>query len=944
MNQVNKQVNQTINQNKITLKDIRTRKKHWNHPGSEKYQDLVFYSGWKWWTKKSKFFPTPDKYIEIREETIKLLENLPNQSKKEDRILKTSYYLIRNHDNIITFILQNVRSYDLLDPYNVLFFRKQLYFITSVDYIDDKILYCQITAQRDLFWAYYGNFCNSRGTALITSSQLGQDHGKHEDDWNKQDEDNCWACESCYSYCDDLRIKKAKKGGLKNDQEIGWQPKWGIVYADLAGELLAGGSIFTLPESAGELGIPDGIILKKLKSTLRIDDPFYNTPKLIFLVDKEHSDKQNILENTFSVPSFYTKEYLNQEYPLPNIFNQKPHLLNHSSTQFYFQKKLLFTANLRHVKVRRKEGNFHLIYNIRIRSSVSGVLYYFESGEIYFRWEIRVQGQVSNNKLLGMINKALYGTISGVASKLAKKIGSRVLSAIPVVGGLLSGVAEGLADEAEAYQKSLADRRIPKIKEMFNAVGLKIVDEPDKPEQEAQTERKKKSTAKRKKKEEETVDPSIFYSSTIDFCYDLWEFANRSIRNPFEVRFEHSDLLLSNLYNNNNASPIHNIDCRFSQFKQIIKVGDFQATVDLFYDYNNFWKEICGRGVYFYQNIEEEFKPYKPVFRLTQSSQFKAISNIEVTIGEEKIVEADKIEIVASGQTGDVGYAHSTFLRTANRSQLQYLKNVHGSVDHWNEEYGWCWGCFSHGINTHGGDGTEHTCLGTFDPTEDTDIEFYLKKNDQVTKQVAKCYAGKSYTVILKRAGTTLDVYFKYIDRSTIYKEEKVQMNKEQEYTTGEWKEEEIKDDNTQFASIIGEVDSEGLEGEIKDFETEEKGFDKPENLKEGTGTVEKEFQKELEKQKELQKQLEMERQLEKDLEKEKERKQRESDFDREKDRLEQEKTRERLTREAKVRERLAERLRERLEREAKTRERLRQREQERKDKEKKDKERKERE
>jgi hypothetical protein len=87
---------------------------------------------------------------------------------------------------LFTFVI------DLLDPYNVLFFRKQLYFITSVDYIDDRTLYCQITAQRDLFWIYYGNFCNSKGTTLITYSQLGQDHTKHEDDWNKQDSDNRW--------------------------------------------------------------------------------------------------------------------------------------------------------------------------------------------------------------------------------------------------------------------------------------------------------------------------------------------------------------------------------------------------------------------------------------------------------------------------------------------------------------------------------------------------------------------------------------------------------------------------------------------------------------------------------------------------------------------------------------------------------------------------------
>src|SRR5438270_1994060 len=92
----------------------------------------------------------------------------------------------------------------------------------------------------------------------------------------------------------------------------------------------------------------------------------------------------------------------------------------------------------------------------------------------------------------------------------------------------------------------------------------------DKPENEQQTERKKKSTAKSQNR---IVEPAIFYSNTIDFNYDFWEFANRAIVNPFEIRFEHSELLYNNLRNNNNGSPIQNIQCRFSAFKQCIKVG-----------------------------------------------------------------------------------------------------------------------------------------------------------------------------------------------------------------------------------------------------------------------------------------------------------------------------------------------------------------------------------
>ena len=75
----------------------------------------------------------------------------------------------------------------------------------------------------------------------------------------------------------------------------------------------------------------------------------------------------------------------------------------------------------------------------------------------------------------------------------------------------------------------------------------------------------------------------------------------------------------------------------------------------------------------------------------------------DTVVAEEKWTERveidEKEKIVASGQTGDVGYSHSTYLRTTKSSQLPLLKNVHGCVDDWSEQYGWCWGCFSHNIN-----------------------------------------------------------------------------------------------------------------------------------------------------------------------------------------------------------------------------------------------------
>ncbi|MDR1670127.1 MAG: hypothetical protein LBR43_00165 [Spiroplasmataceae bacterium] len=108
MNQA--KVLQTTKQNLITLKDIRTRKKFWNKPEKENYQDLVFYQGWKHWTKEYNFLPVPDKFLEIREETLKILESLPNENKKEDKVFKIEYFLLHNRSNIIYFCYWFIRS------------------------------------------------------------------------------------------------------------------------------------------------------------------------------------------------------------------------------------------------------------------------------------------------------------------------------------------------------------------------------------------------------------------------------------------------------------------------------------------------------------------------------------------------------------------------------------------------------------------------------------------------------------------------------------------------------------------------------------------------------------------------------------------------------------------------------------------------------------------
>ena len=77
------------------------------------------------------------------------------------------------------------------------------------------------------------------------------------------------------------------------------------------------------------------------------------------------------------------------------------------------------------------------------------------------------------------------------------------------------------------------------------------------------------------------------------------------------IRFEHSEVLYNNLLNNTEKarSPLQNIQCSFSAFKQCIKVGPWQGNIDLFFDINNTMKGACGAGTYFYDDLEKLFQP-----------------------------------------------------------------------------------------------------------------------------------------------------------------------------------------------------------------------------------------------------------------------------------------------------------------------------------------------
>ncbi|CAJ0747924.1 2232_t:CDS:2 [Entrophospora sp. SA101] len=146
---------------------------------------------------------------------------------------------------------------------------------------------------------------------------------------------------------------------------------------------------------------------------------------------------------------------------------------------------------------------------------------------------------------------------------------------------------------------------------------------------------KKQAKSTNKVVSERIVEPAIFYSNTVDFSYDFWEFANRCVANPFMIRFEHSETLYNNLINNNDKSPIQNIQCRFSAFKQAVKVGYWQGKVDLFFDIDNILSDTCKRVAQGQEDVDVITHTHTETEELLNADMTNADYGIEDYIGSQ---------------------------------------------------------------------------------------------------------------------------------------------------------------------------------------------------------------------------------------------------------------------------------------------------------------------
>lgn len=106
-----------------------------------------------------------------------------------------------------------------------------------------------------------------------------------------------------------------------------------------------------------------------------------------------------------------------------------------------------------------------------------------------------------------------------------KKAGGKLLKmgkSIPFVGGLFEAAGEAVEGNKDGKGGSPSMADILTGRKYYELLGAKVENEQtqnkDQSENEQQTKRQKASTAKSKHR---IVEPSIFYSNTVDFDYDF---------------------------------------------------------------------------------------------------------------------------------------------------------------------------------------------------------------------------------------------------------------------------------------------------------------------------------------------------------------------------------------------------------------------------------------
>jgi len=571
-------------QNVITVKDIHTQKNLW--------KGKIRLFNFKAWNRNYKFLP-------LYKTWKKVVEKIKDPKKEQEDTQPC--FVIRNQNNLITLTFQNIKGYNLDNPNLALFWNNNLYFVKEFDYINTSTLYVEIKAQLDFIFSFYSDFWRSSGYAQITNSPLFLNDRT-----------------TCREFCQETGRKSIYEWRTQT------QPSYSIFQINTENwtgkfsEIKLGGG----DEKGGEgnkLSLPIDIGIAPLGSFTKSDPlsatgkkmgmagNFSGGPILAFLAPEDyHKDG-----------SLYYNKSVTEDWSLPQPFNETPHLLSHHTTlQFYYLNKLLFGASCdlldiiekvpdvpkdfsteeREEALKITNKTYVLRYTLRTTATPAGIYHIFRSGSIRYKWEVDVRQKLQSGKYLQMaIEMGIdvgVGFIKGVLKKWVSDMDKTKLER-----------------EIENEEKKRKRLELKSTKQIFEAIGVSKAPD-DNPENEQQTERSFKSTLATVSKDvaNKKIEPSIFYSNTIDFDYDFSEFANRYSKPILKIRAEWSTDLHDNLKANNNiSSSVAQVYNTFNHLGSIIRKGFWKGNFTISGDIGNFFQSIFSQGVFFYEDLDNDF-------------------------------------------------------------------------------------------------------------------------------------------------------------------------------------------------------------------------------------------------------------------------------------------------------------------------------------------------
>jgi hypothetical protein len=257
--------------------------------------------------------------------------------------------------------------------------------------------------------------------------------------------------------------------------------------------------------------------------------------------------------------------------------------------------------------------------------------------------------------------------IKSVVVNAMKNMGGTLLKmggSIPFIGGFLNAAGDAVKGDGKSKKSGgkLSDILTgEKLEDTTGSKASKGKNEDKKSEQ--HTERKAKSTLF--KGTDKVLATSLFATDTIDFNYDFYEFCNRACSCPFEIRFEHSEILFNNLVNNNNlaTAPIKSISTPFRHFKELLTPGFIQGDLDLDEDTaDGFFSELISKGIVFINKKEDFFTTFKYKYRGLSSYTAKSISAVDFGLGEEQVEQIKtKIKEKLPDSDFSAADAHASF-------------------------------------------------------------------------------------------------------------------------------------------------------------------------------------------------------------------------------------------------------------------------------------------